>query len=781
MSVTPAPTGGWALLGDLVDDVGIGPILVAAAVLVLLGLLALGAWRPDRLARLVLWLPAHLLYRIRAHGRENIPATGPALLVSNHVSFIDAFLIFMAQRRAVRFMYWAPYTRVPGLRLLLRWSRGIPIDGSGGPRSILRALRTAGEALARGEVVCVFAEGGITRTGFLLTFQRGLEQILKRSPVPVVPVYLDHVWGSVFSFRGHRFFWKWPQQIPYPVHVRFGKPLPPSVKAYEVREAIQLLSAESAVARAGSRRPVHRQFVRTAARRPFHPCILGDQAAGGKTHRYAEILAGSMIVSRLLRRMLGDDRMVGIWLPPSSGGVVANVAVAFLGKVAVNLNYTSSAEVVGSAIRQCGIRHVITARLFTHAKPFEVPEVELIYLDDLRKRVTTWQRLRAFLAVVALPGFVLERWVLGLGPHKPEDLATVIFSSGSTGDPKGIMLTHGNLAANVESATQAIDPGTEDRFLGALPFFHSFGLTAILWLPLQVGAASVYHADPRQAKEIGDICRKYRATLFVATPTFLRFYMRRCQPGDFASLRLLICGAEKLPPAVAADFKARFGVEPMEGYGCTELSPVVSSNVPDWQQGSARQAGNKPGTIGRPIPGVAVRILDPENLRPLPLGREGMLAVYGANVMKGYLGRPDMTEQVIRDGWYLTGDIARVDEDGFITITDRLSRFSKIAGEMVPHQKIEDELHEILGTGERVCVVTTVPDERRGERLVVLHTQLNGVSRQNLCKGLNNKGLPNLWVPAERDFFEIAEFPVLGTGKLDWKRLKEMALERSRA
>jgi acyl-[acyl-carrier-protein]-phospholipid O-acyltransferase/long-chain-fatty-acid--[acyl-carrier-protein] ligase len=299
-------------------------------------------------------------------------------------------------------------------------------------------------------------------------------------------------------------------------------------------------------------------------------------------------------------------------------------------------------------------------------------------------------------------------------------------------------------------------------------------------VPLQVGASVIFHPDPRQGKEIGELSRKYGATIFVATPTFLRICLRRCDPGDFKTLRILMCGAEKLPQALADEFQQKFGVRPLEGYGCTELSPAAVVNVPDWEQRGVRQVGNKPGSIGQPLPGVAARIVNPETFEALPPGQEGLLLIYGPNVMKGYLNRPEATREAIRDGWYCTGDIAKYDEDGFITITDRLSRFSKIGGEMVPHQKVEDELHVILGTTERTCVVTGVPDESKGERLVVLHLALNGLDVHQLWQKLNSRGLPNLYIPKERDFYQIPELPILGTGKVDLKRIKEMALERTR-
>jgi acyl-[acyl-carrier-protein]-phospholipid O-acyltransferase/long-chain-fatty-acid--[acyl-carrier-protein] ligase len=326
---------------------------------------------------------------------------------------------------------------------------------------------------------------------------------------------------------------------------------------------------------------------------------------------------------------------------------------------------------------------------------------------------------------------------------------------------------------------EAIRLRPRDRAMGVLPVFHSFGFTVTLGVPLQLGTSVVYYPDPRQAREIGELIKKHQCTIYLTTPTFLRMGLRRCEPDDFRSLRMLAVGAEKLPPSLAQEFKDRFGVEPMEAYGCTELSPAATANLPNRPRRGVQLIGHKPGTIGRPIPGVAARVVDPDTFAPLPPDREGVLLVYGPNVMQGYLDRPEATAAVLRDGWYVTGDIARIDEDGFVTITDRLSRFSKIAGEMVPHQKVEDQLHAILGTTERACVVTAVPDEARGERLVVLHLDFNGLNVHQVWQQLLGTGLPNLWIPRERDFYQIAELPLLGSGKVDLKRVKELALERA--
>jgi acyl-[acyl-carrier-protein]-phospholipid O-acyltransferase/long-chain-fatty-acid--[acyl-carrier-protein] ligase len=750
--------------------------LLPCAALALAFLVAVWLW-PMAFVRALLRVLTHTVYRVRVVGLENVPKTGGALLVCNHLSYIDWLLLLAAQPRFIRFLIYAPYANLWGFRHLLRWAKVIPIDGSGGPRAIVRALRSASDSLAAGELVCIFAEGTISRTGFLLPFHRGFEQILKRAPVPIIPVCLDQVWGSIFSYADNKFFWKLPRHIPYPVSVTFGPPMPATSSAATVRLAIQKLSADSAVRRSGEMLPVHRRFVRMAARHPFRPCLFDMMRPEGVS--YGKALAGAVCFARWLRPVLGQGAMVGLWLPPGVGAVLANGAIALLRKTAVNLNYTAGTKNVQSAIRQCGIKHVLTARKFTGRVELDPgPGVELIYLEDVATQISKGQRLRAFLAVVLLPGVVLER-LLGLHRHDIDDVATVIFSSGSTGEPKGVVLTHRNIAANAVSVVQAVQLRPADRLLGILPFFHSFGYTVTLWTALQMGASLVYFPDPRAAKEIGELCKKYRCNLFVSTATFLRFCQKRSQPDEFATLRLLICGAEKLPTALAEEFHEKFGVLPLEGYGCTELAPVTSTNLPDRVIDGVRYVLNKPGSIGQPIPGVAVKVVNPENYdEELPPGREGLLLVHGANVMRGYLGRDELTRAVVLDGpWYVTGDMARIDEDGFIFLTGRLSRFAKVGGEMVPLEKVEEELQTLVGTCERVLAVTCVPDESRGERLVVLYTTLNDQEPRALSRGLMGRGLPNLWVPGERDFYRVPELPVLGSGKLDLKRVKEMAQE----
>jgi acyl-[acyl-carrier-protein]-phospholipid O-acyltransferase/long-chain-fatty-acid--[acyl-carrier-protein] ligase len=332
--------------------------------------------------------------------------------------------------------------------------------------------------------------------------------------------------------------------------------------------------------------------------------------------------------------------------------------------------------------------------------------------------------------------------------------------------------------SNIEQMEQTFAVNKRDRFLGILPFFHSFGFTGTLCLPGVLGLGVVFHPTPLDAAAIGNLVRDYKVTFLLATPTFLQLYLRGCEPGDFGSLHFVVAGAEKLPERLAVAFEDRFGIRPMEGYGCTECSPAVAVNTRDFRSAGFRQVGGRRGRIGHPLPGISVRIVDAVTGEQLGIGQAGLMWVRGPNVMQGYLGRPDKTAEVLRDGWYVTGDIAALDEDGFLQITDRLSRFSKIGGEMVPHLKVEEQLHELAGVTEQTFVVAGVPDERKGERLVVLHKLADDELRVCLEK-IARGDLPNLWKPKVDAFFRVEAFPLLGTGKLDLRRIKELAAQLS--
>jgi acyl-[acyl-carrier-protein]-phospholipid O-acyltransferase / long-chain-fatty-acid--[acyl-carrier-protein] ligase len=503
---------------------------------------------------------------------------------------------------------------------------------------------------------------------------------------------------------------------------------------------------------------------------------MGLELSGGA------VLMRALILRRLLlRHVLADDeQFVGLLLPPSAAGVLANAALALDRRVAVNLNYSVSADVINDCIRQAGIRHVLTSRAFMERAKFAL-NTELVYIDDFRTKPTWSDKLAGWFGAYVVPAPLLSRQ-LRLQHVTGDDLMTVIFTSGSTGQPKGVMLTETNVASNVEAIQQIIRLTRDDTLVGILPFFHSFGYTVTLWTVLTIDAKGVYHYSPLEAKQIGKLVKKYRGTLMCATATFLRSYLRRCEADELASLDTVVAGAERLPSDLCDAFAAKFGVRPIEGYGTTELSPVVSVNLPPSRALRTEQMGCREGTVGRPLPGISAQIRDPDTGRVLGANQSGMLWIKGPNVMRGYLDRPDLTDTVIRDGWYLTGDIGQIDADGFIRITGRQSRFSKIGGEMVPHILVEEALARLVSTDNDEMfkvAVTAVRDERKGERLIVLHTKLDK-STEELRQGLAAAGLPNLYIPAADSFREVPELPVLGTGKLDLRSLTSLAQQTLR-
>ncbi len=521
-----------------------------------------------------------------------------------------------------------------------------------------------------------------------------------------------------------------------------------------------------------------RKFVRMC-RRNLHRTKIVDSS--GAELSGAGLLTATLALRRLMRRevLAADETHVGVLLPPSAGAVLANAALTLDRRVAVNLNYTVTSEVVNACSNLCGIRHVLTSRRMLERLPLKL-DASPVYVEDLKERLTRTDKALAAVATWLLPAALLDR-LLGLTAVRPDDVMTVMFTSGSSGMPKGAMLTYANIGANLAAVDDLIHMRSSDALLGVLPMFHSFGYTTTLWTALVFDPKGVYHYSPLEARQIGALCRKHGCTILIATPTFLRTYMRRCEPDDLRTLDVVFGGAEKLPLELAEAFQRRFGVLPVEGYGATELSPVVAGNRPPSRYPLSGDAvpdrcGNRPGTVGRPLANVEVKVVDLDSGADLPPGQQGMLLVRGPSVMKGYFKRPDLTAEVMRGSWYVTGDLAVIDDDGFITITGRVSRFSKIGGEMVPHLRVEAAVHEALADeeNERQLAVTAICDRTRGERVVVLHTGL-GVPAAEICRRILAGGLPPLWIPSPDSFRQVVSIPQLGTGKLDLMRLKELA------
>jgi acyl-[acyl-carrier-protein]-phospholipid O-acyltransferase/long-chain-fatty-acid--[acyl-carrier-protein] ligase len=504
------------------------------------------------------------------------------------------------------------------------------------------------------------------------------------------------------------------------------------------------------------------RFLRTAKRR-WSSFAMADST--GRELTFGRALVGSLLLARAIRRIAPADANIGLLLPASVGGALANIAVIFAGKVVVNLNFTAGRESMDAAIERCAISTILTSHSFLKKAGLD-PMPDMVFLEDLLQETSGLSRGAMLAAARLMPAPLVEH--LFTAPAGPDALAAIIFSSGSTGVPKGVMLSHRNVLSNIDAATELFRLTPDDVVLGVLPFFHSFGFTVTLWLPMVVGFGAAYHPNPTDAKTIGELGARYGATVLISTPTFCTAYVRKILPEQFSKLRLAVVGAERLREPVAAAFKAKFGVELTEGYGCTEMAPVVAVNVPD-----AGSAGVQRGSVGRPMPGIQAMVVDPDTGEGPLVGKEGLLLVNGPNRMAGYLGEADLTRQAFRDGWYITGDIATIDVAGFIRITDRLSRFSKIAGEMVPHMKIEEELQALLHD-PHTCVVTAVPDEVKGERLVALHTD-PALTPQEVWEQLSRSDLPKLWVPKREDVRFVDSIPTLGTGKVDLRAVRELA------
>ena len=728
---------------------------------------------PDALLRLVLILATHSVYRLKIIGQDHVPAEGGVLLVPNHVSFVDALMLIASLDRPIRFLVDQTYFDRWLFRPFIKSLGAIPISSSGGPRVILRALRDAGQYLDEGEVVCIFPEGQITRTGTLLPFERGLERIAKNREAAIVPVYLDRLWGSIFSHESGRFLSKIPREFPYSVTVAFGEALDAGTTVPEIRQAVQELASTAWCHRKEERRPLHRSFVGRARRRPF---ALAFADAGKPRVSRFKALVGAVTLARTLKPHWSQQTRVGILLPPTVAGALVNLAASLSGRTSVNLNYTVGKSVMESAIRQAALESIVTSRTFQEKLNLEMPEgIDLIWMEDLAAGIGFLSKVSSGIASYLLPQRMLEKLCGASRRSGPDDVATVIFSSGSTGEPKGIMLTHANIDSNVEGIAQVLRATSQDRVLGILPLFHSFGYMCF-WFAAQKGLAMPMQPNPLDAPAVGDFIHRYRVTILLATPTFLQLYMRGCTPAQLGSLRLVLTGAEKLSERLALAFEEQFGIRPLEGYGSTECSPVIAVSVPDFRAPGFFQPGSRRGFVGQPLPGVAVRIVDPDTFEPLSADSQGMLIVRGPNVMKGYLGRDDLSRSVLREGWYVTGDIALVNEDGFLKITDRLSRFSKIGGEMVPHGKVEEALHQAAEVEHQVFSVTAVADDRKGECLAVIHIHEEETIPE-ILKKLSEMGLPNLFIPRRDKFLKVDELPLLGSGKINLKEAKRIATE----
>jgi len=711
------------------------------------------------------------IYRVTALGVEHLPQGG-FLLLPNHITWVDAIVLQIACPRPICYIIDQEFYHKPLLKPFLRLVRCIPID----TRRSRSAIRAATDKIAEGEVVCLFPEGQLERAGTLLGLRRGYELIAHHANAKVIPVWLDQLWGSIFSFQGGRFFTKLPKRIPYRVTVAFGKPLSAdAADIARVREELLKLGESCFRRRPSLDRHLAEECVRGLKRRPFATAVVD-----GLDHSVlsrSKLLGAAAALSRLFRKEFPDGR-IAIVLPASKGSMVANLAVTLAGKVPVDLNFTIGRAANESCIKRANLRVAISATQFIdRIKDFPWPD-RVLKLDELMPRLKRQIVFWWMMSILAPAGLLLRLLQIPKGGGHAE--ATLLFTSGSTGEPKGVVLSHRNIVGNVSQFRELLDAKKNDAILASLPFFHSFGSTVTLWYPLIEGVRIVTYPNPLEAAKNAALIERYKLTLLLATPTFLRGYLRKVGPHQLRSLRLVITGAEKLPLDLAKAFEERFKQRVFEGYGLTETAPVVSVNLPEPQPtkpGEQVQPSARLGSVGKMAPGIAAEIREPETDRKLSLHETGMLWLRGPNIFEGYLHAPERTADVLRDGWFKTGDIGRFDEDGFLYIEGRLSRFSKIGGEMVPHEAIERKIVDLLelsGRDERIIAIVGATDEAKGEAVVLLSAI--DVDLAQLRDKLRDAGVPNLWIPKRVQRLE--SIPVLASGKLDLKKCNELASEK---
>lgn len=489
---------------------------------------------------------------------------------------------------------------------------------------------------------------------------------------------------------------------------------------------------------------------------------------------YDKILAAALAFSKFIKQETDQPR-VAIVLPPGKGGLIANLAVMFAGKTPINLNFTAGPEAVRSCIRQSGVDRFITADPFVRkvsSFPWP-PNRDLILIErvlpTLKQKMVVWGVLGKLLPT----GFLAL--ILGLNKRRGNDEAALLFTSGSSGDPKGVVLSHRNLLANVNQFGSRLDLPSSSAILGCLPLFHSFGCTVTIWFPVIEGVNLVTYPSPLETKRLAELVALHQVNVLLSTPTFLRGYMKRIDSAQLGSLKLVVTGAEKLPQSLADAFEEKFGIRPQEGYGLTETSPATNVNLPDppHEAGTVLLPSSRGGSVGQLLPGLAIRITDPANDKEVLIDQQGIIWFKGANVFPGYLDAPKKSAEVLKDGWFRTGDVGRVDEDGFLYIEGRISRFSKIAGEMVPHETVEAAINKVLGLdseAERRIAIVGVPDEQKGEAIVLLST-IAGPALEQECIDIRYKlldeGISSLWCP--KYIIPVKEIPVLASGKLDIK------------
>jgi len=733
---------------------------------------------PQSLVRYFIKSIIGLKFKIDVYGLDNIEQGKGILLLGNHISFLDWAILQIAYPKQISFVIDKTYYNKWYIKPFVKFFKAIPISSRGSKG----ALKLVTEELNKGNTVALFPEGMISRNGHLSKFQKGFEIAVKETEnTIIIPFYLRGLWEGDFS-RASK---KMKNRNEKNLSVSFGKAMSKRSNATEVKQAVFNLSIKSWEHYAETLPSIQKAWIYRAKEVGGRLSVAdstGTELSGTK------FIAGTLMIANSLKNKLNNEQNIGLLLPTSAGGSIGNMAVLSLGKTIVNINYSSGEGSISHALKIANINKIITSKIFLKklkAKGFDLTSVlensDLIFLEDIKEEISTIKKVSYLFMAKFFSAKILSS--LFIKNVNTNNTAAILFSSGSEGTPKGIELSHKNIMGNIKQTLTVMNPEDNDVLLGTLPIFHSFGLTITTLLPLVEGLSVACHPDPTDGFSIGKLTVKYEATILLGTSTFFRLYIRnrKLQPLMFKTIRLVVAGAEKLPKEIASEFKNKFGIDIFEGYGATETTPVATININDaidtttWQI----QKGNKPGTVGLPVPGSNIKIVDSITFEELSTSEEGMVLIGGTQIMKGYIGNPEKTTEVIKeiDGirWYVTGDKGRIDEDGFLTLVDRYSRFAKIGGEMVSLGLVESEIRKLLNPDDNI-MATSIPDTKKGEKVILLIE--GNLNIEGLKTKIKESGLNPLFQPAE--YYNVEEIPKLGTGKADFKGSKTLAKELSK-
>lgn len=731
---------------------------------------------PESLLRFFVKVIVGFRYKLEVYGLDFIPSSGSGLLLGNHVSWLDWAIIQLSIPRRLTFVMDKSIYNKWFLHWFLKRLSIIPINASSKD-----SLKLIASRLDSGDLVVLFPEGAITRTGHLGEFKKGFEKILSltTSPIPVHAFYIRGLWETMFSRANKKFK---DSALTNVVSISFSQDLSSSATAALVKKTVLELSNYSWKTHINSLHSIPNEII-SKMKQVKKNFLLAD-STGLELSGHSFLTSVFLFKNLLKNRLFGQN--IGLLVPSSAAGAITNAAVLMLGKTIININYTSDLDSLKASLSLAQVKSIIASRQFItklKSKGMDISSIlidcDVIYLEDLKPQISLFNKIFTLISVKLLPACILKLiYVKNVSLHST---AFIMFSSGSEGTPKGVELSHANVLGNVKQTAYILNVNEDDVVVGSLPLFHAFGISVTTFLPLIEGVSMIAHPDPTDGLGLAKLVFKYKATIMCGTSTFFRLYTinKKIHPSMFASLRYVVAGAEKLNPEIKSAFKNRFGKDILEGYGTTETAPVATCNIPEvLAPDCSIQTGFKEGSVGMPVPGTSIKIVDPESFIELPPLQDGMILVSGIQVMEGYLFNPEKSSEVLKvlDGqtWYVTGDKGHLDEDGFLFIVDRYSRFAKLGGEMISLSSLESKISSLLPSPDIDILSTNIPDDKKGEKIVLFLSKISEEQLEVLKASINSSFDNKLMIPSVYKILE--DLPKLGSGKKDFKAAKTLAL-----